>query len=51
MNNLKLAKDDLNNIIEEKCSHTGIVLNRYTKGRRLGKVKFYIKKGRIRSLS
>lgn len=51
MNNLKLAKDDLNNIIEEKCPHTGIVLNRYTKGRRLGKVKFYIKKGRIRSLS
>lgn len=38
MNNLKLAKDELNNIIEEKCPHTGIILNRYTKGRRLGKV-------------
>lgn len=41
MNNLKLARDDLNNIIEEKCPHTGVILNRYTKGRRLGKVFFY----------
>lgn len=50
MNNLKLTKDDLNNIIEEKCPHTGNVLTRYSKGRRLGKVLFYLNKGRIRSL-
>jgi len=51
MNNLKLAKDDLNNIIEEKCPHSGIVLNRYSKGRRLGKVFLFLNQGRIRSLS
>jgi hypothetical protein len=45
MNNLKLAKDDLNNLIEEKCPHTGAILSRYTKGRRLGKV-FYLHKQR-----
>ncbi len=38
MNNPKLSRDDLVNIIEEKCPHTGVVLNRYSKGRRLGKV-------------
>lgn len=51
MNNLKLAKDDLDNLIEEKCPHTGAILSRYTKGRRLGKVFYSITSGRIRRMS
>jgi len=51
MNNPKLSKDELgskiesSNIIEERCPHTGVIINRYSKGRRLGKVLIYLIKG------
>lgn len=51
MNNQKLVKEDSINIIEEKCPHTGNILNRYTKGRRLGKVIVHFISGRICSMS
>lgn len=45
MNTLKTPKEDLANLIEEKCPHTGNILNRYTKGRRLGKVHHHFTQG------